>query len=87
MHAALAYHEVQQWYKEGELVPAKAGTKINKSVMQTRPPTILMTEPFVQWLTGYTRAPQEPIDTIVQHRKARAEQAKAGAQAALPSKE
>ena len=86
-HIALAYHEVQQWYKEGECVPVKLGTKLNKSDIQTKPPTIQMTESFVQWLSGYARAPKEFTDTLMQQRKARDEQAKAEAQAVIPSKE
>ena len=55
--------------------------------MQTKPPTIQMTESFVQWLTGYARVPQEFIDTLMQQRKARADQAKAEAAVVMPSKE
>ena len=68
-------------------MPVKLGTKLNKSDIQTKPPTIQMTESFVQWLSGYAQAPKEFTETLMQQRRARADQAKAEAQAVLPSKE
>ena len=67
-HIALAYHEVQQWYKEGVLIPVKIGTKFNKADMQTKGPTIQMVATFVKWLTGYEKAPPQFVECLRLHR-------------------
>lgn len=65
-HLALAYHEVQQWVKENEILPLKVLTSLNRADFYTKSPTPATTAKFVEWIKGRSG----PIADFVKNRDA-----------------
>lgn len=88
-HLALAYHDVQQWIKDGEMMPIKVATDLNRADVYTKSPTVQKTAFFLKWLTGYGGPPLQFVENsskeILKITEKRAdEEAKIAKQPGLP---